>query len=243
MWWCWWFQLHNHSTSVSRKILDESRVAHRSPIHLHQFNLLTRVGRYSWNTTFWTKIYIIPMNTWRSFECDALAFLDSTSKPECEVSSNRGHACIISSEEPVHQCWNPTLDRDDSINNMFIGAQFTSQTVVLLNHIFRSRSKRTSKLRVTCLWPMNSPHKGPVMRKVFPFYDIIMMAEQGFSNWKKTYKYTDVTISLISQDLAQLQIENEPFAYRVICIKPIAIATCLRIASRNKYNKGVHNLA
>ena len=80
------------------------------------------------------------------------------------------------------------------------------------------------------------------MRKVFPFDDIIMMAEHGFSHWKKTYKYTDITIPLISQDLAQLQIENEPFAYRVICIKPIAIGACLRIASHNKYNKGVHNL-
>ena len=89
---------------------------------------------------------------------------------------------------------------------------------------------------------MNSPHKGLVMRKVFTFDDIIMMAEQSFSHWKNTYKYTDVIISLISQDLIQLQIENEPFAYRVICIKPIAIGACLRIASRNKYNKGVHNL-
>ena len=41
-------------------------------------------------------------------------------------------------------------------------------------------SKKTSKLRVTGLlrgihrWPVNSPHKGPVTRKMFPFDDIIM---------------------------------------------------------------------
>ena len=44
----------------------------------------------------------------------------------------------------------------------------------LLNRLFRRRSKYTSKLRVTGLCvgnspgPVNSPHKGPVMRKIFP---------------------------------------------------------------------------
>ena len=27
-------------------------------------------------------------------------------------------------------------------------------------------------------WPLNSPHKWPVMRKMFPFYDVIMWAYQ-----------------------------------------------------------------
>ena len=50
----------------------------------------------------------------------------------------------------------------------------------LLNHLFRRRSKKTSKLRVTGLCagihrgPMNSPHKWPVTRKMFPFHDVIM---------------------------------------------------------------------
>ena len=43
----------------------------------------------------------------------------------------------------------------------------------LLNSLFRRRSKKTSKFRVTGLcagihwWPVNSPHKGPVTRKCF----------------------------------------------------------------------------
>ena len=41
----------------------------------------------------------------------------------------------------------------------------------LLNRLFRRRSKKTSKLRVTGL----SPHKWPVTRKMFPFDDVIMM--------------------------------------------------------------------
>ena len=50
----------------------------------------------------------------------------------------------------------------------------------LLNGLFRHRSKKTSKLRVTGLCvgnspgPVNSPHKGPVTRKMFPFDDVIM---------------------------------------------------------------------
>ena len=52
----------------------------------------------------------------------------------------------------------------------------------LLNRLFRRRSKKTSKLRVTGLFfvrgihrgPVNSPHKWPVTRKMFPFDDVIM---------------------------------------------------------------------
>ena len=50
----------------------------------------------------------------------------------------------------------------------------------LLNGLFRRRSKKTSKLRVIGLCagnspgPVNSSHKGPVARKMFPFDYVIM---------------------------------------------------------------------
>ena len=44
----------------------------------------------------------------------------------------------------------------------------------LLNRLFRRRSKKTFKVRVTGRWLVNPPHKGPVMRKMFPFDDVIM---------------------------------------------------------------------
>ena len=50
----------------------------------------------------------------------------------------------------------------------------------LLKRLFRRRSKKTSKLYVTgfCAGnspgPVNSPHKGPVTRKMLPFDDVIM---------------------------------------------------------------------
>ena len=52
----------------------------------------------------------------------------------------------------------------------------------LLNRLFRRRLKKTSRLRVTGLCvgnspgPVNSPHKGPVTRKMFPFDDVIMIS-------------------------------------------------------------------
>ena len=52
----------------------------------------------------------------------------------------------------------------------------------LLNRSFRRRRKKTSKLRVTGLCvgnspgPVNSPHKRPVTRKMFPFDDVIMVS-------------------------------------------------------------------
>ena len=46
----------------------------------------------------------------------------------------------------------------------------------LLNSLFRRRSKKTSKLRVSGLCEGNSPHKGPLTRKMFPSDDVIMCA-------------------------------------------------------------------
>ena len=58
----------------------------------------------------------------------------------------------------------------------------------LLNRLFRRRSKKTPKLRVTGLCvgnspgPVNSPHKWPVTRKMFPFDDVIMIWS-GMGSW------------------------------------------------------------
>ena len=53
----------------------------------------------------------------------------------------------------------------------------------LLNHLFRSRSKKTPKLRVTGYCegnsPMTSPHKRPVTRKMFPLDYVIMIRRSG----------------------------------------------------------------
>ena len=56
----------------------------------------------------------------------------------------------------------------------------------LPNRIFRRRSKKTSKLRVTGFyegihrWPVDSPQKGPVTRKMFPFDDVTMHGNKQY---------------------------------------------------------------
>ena len=55
--------------------------------------------------------------------------------------------------------------------------QITSLTIVYSTVYSRRRSQKTSKLRVAGLcvrWPVNSPHKWRVTRKMFPFDNVIM---------------------------------------------------------------------
>ena len=76
---------------------------------------------------------------------------------------------ITSLQLPLHWRYN---DHDGVSNHQPHGC--------LLNLLFRRWSKKTSKLPVTGLCvgnspgPVNSPHKGPVTRKMFPFDDVIM---------------------------------------------------------------------
>ena len=87
-------------------------------------------------------------------------------------------------------CWNPMriwglcLHRQWALSWRHNGRDSVSNHQpqgCLLNRLLRRRSKKTSKLRVTGLCvgnspgPVNSPHKGPVTRKMFPFDDVIMV--------------------------------------------------------------------
>ena len=67
----------------------------------------------------------------------------------------------------------------------------------LLNRLFRLRSKKTSKPRITGLcarWPVNSPHKEPVIRKMFLFDDVIMYRD---SLWKSKLNSRKITFFYI----------------------------------------------
>ena len=55
----------------------------------------------------------------------------------------------------------------------------------LLNRLFRRRSKKHQSSASLVFvwgihrWPVNSPHKGPVTRKMLPFDDVIMILYRG----------------------------------------------------------------
>ena len=73
----------------------------------------------------------------------------------------------------------------------------------LLNSLFGRRSKKTSKFRVTGLCegnspgPVNSPHKWPVTRKLFPFDDVTM----GSFCLTNHYQTQIVAIYLVTPDV------------------------------------------
>ena len=66
----------------------------------------------------------------------------------------------------------------------------------LLNRLFRHRSTKTSKLRVTGLCEGNSsvtgefPTQGPVTRKMFPFDDVIMNKYHGYLCWPRVWHFS-----------------------------------------------------
>ena len=80
-----------------------------------------------------------------------------------------------------------------------MASQITNLTIVHSTVCSRRRSKKTSKPRVTGLCERNSPHKGPVTRKTFPFDDVIMWWFT-FSRppWSHTCQVSDINCPLIS---------------------------------------------
>ena len=86
----------------------------------------------------------------------------------------------------------------------------------LLNRLFRHRWKKTSKLaflRGIHWWLVNSPHKGPVTQKMFPFHDLIMKLflftslcfKKGFLETLPSFhKRTDNLIGMVWWDLIWL---------------------------------------
>ena len=90
------------------------------------------------------------------------------------------------------------LHYNDVIMSVF-GASYHQPHGCSLKCAFGRRSTKTQKLRVTGLvreihrWPVNSRHKGPVTRKMFPFDDVIMgSVESSMLQWHSylcTYRF------------------------------------------------------
>ena len=105
-------------------------------------------------------------------------------------------------EMQLHSLWHHSGDYFEALMHVFIpqstlrwrrndhaGVSNHQPHGCLLNRLFRRKSKKTSKLRVTGLCagnsPVNFPHKWPVTRKMFPFDDVIM-------RWDNTGEYGNI---------------------------------------------------
>ena len=94
-----------------------------------------------------------------------------------------------------------------------IGFQITSFTIVYLtlyagaDQRKHQRSSSLASVREIHRWPVNSPHQGPVTRKMFPFDDVIMTLKTDkvmiteiatmtqYKTWPGQYKLTPYPIS------------------------------------------------
>ena len=72
-----------------------------------------------------------------------------------------------------------------------MASHITRLTIIYSAFYSGEDQRKKSELRVTGLcaekspWPVNSPHKGPVTREMFPFDDVIMPTTCGLSSsWK-----------------------------------------------------------
>ena len=103
------------------------------------------------------------------------------------LKHNKGNPCAFSFELPLQWRHNGL----DTVSNH-------QPHHCLLSRLFGRRSKKTSKLRVTglCAWnspgPVNSPHKWPVTRKMFPFDDVIMFTRLFTLDKQKIHQGQDI---------------------------------------------------
>ena len=112
----------------------------------------------------------------------------------------------------------------------------------LLNRLFRRRSKKISKLRVTGLCaenihrvPVNSPHKWPVTRKMLPFDDFIMRTRNlNPLSWRGiiylAYKVNTRLLMIWSQGIRTHDIDVE-FRNNPVITRLILIAMCFWLMS------------
>ena len=89
----------------------------------------------------------------------------------------------------------------------------------LLNRLFWRRSKKASKLRVNGLCAANSPvtgespHKGPVTRKMSPFDDVIMKNLLGILNsMKYAHSFAVLFFVLVLVFISSFQIFINPYS-------------------------------
>ena len=90
----------------------------------------------------------------------------------------------------------------------------------LLNRLFRRRSKKTSKIRDTGLCvgnspgPVNSPHKGPVTRKMLPFDDVIMSFNDSSNLYfYNLYNNSHILLMVILLQITLVKITNLQLAH------------------------------
>ena len=99
--------------------------------------------------------------------------------------------------------------------------------------LFRRTSNKTSKLRFTDLCagkspgPVNSLHKGPVTRKMFPFDEVIMDTLNSISVWFLTlstreiqcYRWDEMTINDLHSNISRTILACKCIYTYILCVR------------------------
>ena len=136
-----------------------------------------------WQVSKHRQLYI-PLYTWQNEGGNGLEFVaDCRGEPGNPRKLLCEHQAWKISINPLQWCHNER----DAISNYWC-------LDCLLNRLFRRRSKKTSS---SSLVTGGFPHKGPVMRNMFPLDDVIMSTIIFKSSWNKL----NITQCCIKQDL------------------------------------------
>ena len=101
-----------------------------------------------------------------------------------------------------------------------MASQFTSLTVVYSTvYSDADQSKHQSSASLAFVWPVNSPHKGPVTRKMFPFDDVIMARTAVFYIIEPWIKWSWFAFSVYFQNCVFKMIFYKPYS-NVVSLSP-----------------------
>ena len=117
--------------------------------------------------------FTITVTSWWAAGWETKNFWNSPNWAVSDKAQNKiplAQACFLLARPNFHSHWRALVSQpaQDGISNHRCPN-------CLLNHLFRCRLKKMSKLCITGLCDGNSPYKRPVTRKMFPFDDVIMM--------------------------------------------------------------------
>ena len=157
-------------------------------------------NRYFWNSMLWKDINPINMNT---FRINPVRSTQTITKTRCFLANVHTH---------LRYHYNGVI-------MSAIAAQITSLMIVysrVYSGVDQRKHQSSASLafaRGIHRWPMNSPHKGPVTQKMFPFDEVIMD--------KETLQVYFITMEYIQQDNIQralMLLNVTTTTYKILCL-------------------------
>ena len=113
----------------------------------------------------------------------------------------------------------PRMSHYNDVIMSAIASQITSLTIVY-STVYSDADQRKHQISASLAfvwgvhrWPVNSPHKGPVTRKVFPFDDVIMCIDPMTRGWRLLDMDSTMTLPRFWRSFSQWFVANQHWPY------------------------------